>query len=585
MKGKQTSDILFNDHDHMDALTKMSSTYHDYNNNMHYFVGSPTMANQIGVCDEEGNYETVWKKIYDDDSLTKNEFFFFNQQDYFGTQGCGAIVFPRHKCLDPYEQKIAGVIVYDVVCGFAVNAIAYEPSATVIKDLDYFPLYFSINGLTWYEYTGFKKEIASEGKIKNIREIQVSNSGVYITYMVTELNLFRMAYIPFDKEDISFGPVTYFGQNLDNIINVFYDYYDDTGTKPKKGHTTLVMHPLGDDIMGYTKILYYPPGYKYNYGGTKETYYAKFNFIKISPSGEYEEVSTKYYPTFYYNLHTISIPKSLYHDDEKILFLAVEIYTDTRIFELTNDMKMTIVYYEDHKTQYFQTGQGWWNTLNPGLVELFFSYTGAGVQLFGDAFKPFKDRKTGYYYSYAQIPYWNPWFMKPNSEGDRENRFIKGLRTKDFIHYEYFDLPPYRVVANKDNTVRLKISFDSKYPGAISYYGNEHEFPNVTQGWTQYPYGFNPIFTWSPNYGMAGANNQIVESAGIFILVQGTQTYTEEQHNVVGKYVAYFKNYDLTPSDEDCLLNFETYNVDPINNSDAIASYNCRTLLDQLYNI
>ena len=57
MRGRQSSNIYFNEYDHMDALTRMnhidltprSSIVKKYYNN-----DSPMLANQIVVCDENG---------------------------------------------------------------------------------------------------------------------------------------------------------------------------------------------------------------------------------------------------------------------------------------------------------------------------------------------------------------------------------------------------------------------------------------------------------------------------------------------------------------------------------------------------
>lgn len=580
MKGKQTSKILYNDYDHMDALTKLTITNLVYNNTEHYKVDMPTMANQIGVCDEEGNYKTVWKKIYDDESLANSGFFFITSKIFFlGNLKTSTMVFPKYKSLDPYELDTGLTnFIYDVECGFAIS---YKTAGS----LDYYPIYFTTNFLEWYEYTGFKKQ-AAEGTINSIISMQVSDSGIFIIFQYTDKTDYYMAYLPFDKENISFGSITYFGAKINKIINSYYDYYNDTGTKPLKAHSVMTMYPFGDNIIGYVRELYYPPGYKYNYGGIKEAYYVRFRFIKISPDGEYESIYTNYYHSIYSNIHVMSIDSMLYRDknNTKALFLAIELYTDTRIFQLTDDMKLSIPYYEQHASQYFQTGNGWWNTASPGIVQLFFSSAGQSVQLFGSSLKPWKDKKTGYYYSYAQVPYWNPWFPKPNSSGDRQNRFIKGCRTKDFIHYEYFDLPPYRVIENKDKTIKIRISFDSKYPGYITYFDTTHEYQNIVTGEYGTPYGFKRSFLWN-SYGTCIENNKITDSIGVFIFINGSwnPVYSDE---VVGEYIAYFKNYDLTPSDDDCLMNYTTYDMDPIDNANQVTrTYECRTLLDQLYGL
>ena len=562
MKGTQSSNIQFKGYDHMDALLLKEGYTRSIYDKIDYYSQhhSPYYANSILTCEDTevidpqaeatkgklNKYKQVWRKIFDDYWMEDTQYFLILDWYYYTYANLKRST-PVFTFTDYKNASISNIhnwvntsyhyqSVKNKLCLALQEAYSYGSQTSRIgiyndyidgrrydfNDNPRFRIHLSQNGIDWYTYL-VKTKWGNE-EIWFYNNVAIASEGLYLTIIYKNGNNWSnptesMMYIPYElgeENSISIGKPKLFGRDFG----------------------------LNTHIMGGMNFFTID---KYLFILTKESKNSQQRIVinKVTPEGNITKTYTNYYYSI--NLHS----NILCEKDGKVYLITSTqlqyVNTDWEPAIIKDNMctidvngTFTIIHSEQHIN--YRYNNRWSNA--PNKMDSMLGSNG----MMASNVRPIYDKSTGYYYFYNDIGYTSKAFPK---EGGNYYRVIIG-KTRDFIHFEYNEAPPYRIIKDIVNDKNIAILMDSAYESQLS---SDYAILPFRQDvkWIAEPetnIGTPDRFCFD--------NEKISYPRGIFGV-----SYNEASWDLGGDYSSYgfyISKFDLTASDKDFVYSLWKYN-------------------------
>ena len=584
MKGKQTSDILYKDNEHMDAFMLFEDKMYDSYNWHYLYYHAPTFASTILVCEDEKKITTneeneekkinkfigSWRKVYDESWMEDSHYWIFKiWYRAYAEQGWwhyfNAFVHYKHLAFHDFPFNFNTVVMYGGKRFIFAKRESYSYGSTNNLDKEYKDvmdgkiydfsdnrarvILVSPNAIDWYPI--FIKSHYYNGNFEHDRDWLVeTDNGFYLKVEITERGESSLVYTPltYDEENrsIKTGETRYFPDYKfdDTSLAVFFTikdflfYVDKDYIQDAAGHSIAVRWKVSRFSPTNGENSFSTGNY------TDNTYMGAIGY----PLGE---IKNKVY--FYNN-------KGIGKNWGKMNYYSPE-------YETIRDSIISIDENGAIEEVYGETRPVWQD--DKGYLNIELSHL---ASIFTNNYEIQYEETTGYFYIYTRMPYNDRNF--PKSGGSEFSRIVI-TKTKDFKNWQHIEAPPYRLLHGRVSQNAAALCLDTAYLEQLK-----------SQYWIYEVDLLNMI-----NYRRVGRNRSYNTTAWCFhnekpclpygIILIGDKNCLKDYNNNISRstYVAYIHNFSLLESEKDYIASQRGYSKE---DGSVVYEYDGQTILNQL---